>query len=225
MVEPSKGEAERPIGRAPEGPKPRGLWRRLRDALAAPDLTVAPDLPESWAHRITDERNLWLAAVQEQLQGDFGEAAVRFLEDAQVELALGRKARSALSLASAAFVLREAGEDKLAIACYRGAAQQFREHADRAVDGSPREALWSLERAGAFYRLGRLPEEVEKVRSKHAVLNAALHPDQADKIADVFVKTEIEPKKPSAAGGRLPTEGVQISREYTARLEHLLERF
>lgn len=214
----------KPPGGIPGPAKPRGFWSKLRDAFSAPDLTPEAQLSESWARRITDEQNLWLSAVQQQLQGDPGEAAVRYLTDAQWELYYGRRARAALGFASAGFVLREAGEDALAIACYRGAARQFRAHAEDAVGNSPREALWSLERAGLFLSMGRQPEELAEVRGKYAILNAALHPDQAEKLPEVFAAPAGELKERTVAGGPIPKQGVRISRDYTARLEQLLER-
>ena len=222
MSERSVESAKGTSGAVPE--KPRSFWTRDRDALRAPDLTVPQEMPGSWARRITDERNLWLTAIQHQLQGDLGEAALRYLEDARQEVLRDQRARSALSLAMAGFVLREAGEEPLATVCYRGAARQFRRHADQAVESSPRDALWSLERAATFYALGQQREEIEEVRAKFMVLNAALHPDQADRVPEVFLRPTVEVREPPRAGGPTPSKGVRISREYVAQLQKLLER-
>lgn len=203
--------------------KPRGLWARVRDAFRAPDLTVRQDMPGSWARRITDERNPWLTAVQHQLQGDLGQAALGYLEDAKRELVRGQRARSALSLAMAGLVLSEAGEDPLARVTYRGAARQFQQHAEDAVESSPRDALWSLERAATFYALGDQLDAIEAVRAKYVVLNAALHPDQAERVPEVFLHPRAPAREPRRAGGLLPSR-VRLSREYVAELQRLLER-
>lgn len=201
----------------------RGLWARVRDALRAPDFTVRQEMPGSWARRITDEANLWLTAVQRQLQGDFAEAATRYLEDSKRELLQGQRARAALSLAMAGFVLKEAGEEPLAMQCYQGAARQFRAHADDSVATSPRDALWALERAGVFFALGRRPEEIDEVRAKYTVLNAALHPDQADRVPEIFLQPE-GPTRPATRGGGEPrARGVRVLHDYVARLERLLD--
>lgn len=202
---------------------PRGLWARVRDALSAPGFAERQEMPGSWARRITDEANLWLTAVSSQLQGDFAEAATRYLEDSKRELLQGQRARAALSLAMAGFVLKEAGEEPLAIQCYQGAARQFRAHADESVATSPRDALWALERAGVFFALGRRPEAIDEVRAKYKVLNAALHPDQADRVPEVFLQPEA-PMRPATAGGGVPrARGVRVLRDYVARLERLLD--
>ncbi|MBI4417073.1 MAG: hypothetical protein HY557_08825 [Euryarchaeota archaeon] len=205
--------------------KPRGFWARVRGAFAAPELGPPPEPPESWVRRITDDQNLWLTAIQEQRQGDLGEASVRFLEDAHLEELRGHRARSGLSLAQAASVLREAGEEALSDVCYRAAAERFRLHAAEVVDRSPREALWSLERAATFYAFAQATEQLDEVRNKYAVLHVALHPDQADKLPQVFAKPPAAAPEVARAGGPLPKKGVKISREYAARLERLLERF
>src|SRR3972149_3685302 len=168
------------------------ILSRVQEALRARDGTVPQEMPGSWARRITDERNLWLTAIQHQLQGDLGEAALRYLEDARQEVLRDQRARSALSLAMAGVVLRE--------------------------------ALWSLERAATFYALGQQREEIEEVRAKFMVLNAALHPDQADRVPDVFLRPIVEVRGPPRAGRPPPSTGVRISREYVAQLQKLLER-
>lgn len=152
----------------------------LRGALARwiargwEDEPYRPPEKRTWAEKVTDDSNAWLAARRLEVEGDLQGAAQAYARDADVWCQRGHPARAALSRACEARCLSILGADGMS--GYEHAGDLYLEAARRTLRDDPRAALQLLDRAqGCFERSGRAPrahEAADLAASLHGSLDA-----------------------------------------------------
>ena len=130
-----------------------GFWSTLARWLArgSEEEPYRPPQKRTWAEKLTDDGNAWLAARRLELDGNLDGAAHSYAQDAEIWRQRGQLARAALSAACQARCLAGLGVD--GAAGYERAAGLYLEAGRRAVAASPHDAIHLLERATECYGL------------------------------------------------------------------------
>ena len=118
----------------------------------------------TWLERLTEDSNSWFNALRAEGEGDLVSAIVLYLNDAAECIRRGSLARAALSCSCAADCLLKTGDPNRARRFYREAGSIYRENFEGAINGSVREALWSLERAYECFLLADDSSRAQQVR-------------------------------------------------------------
>jgi len=138
------------------------------------DDPYVPPTKRTWAEKVTDEGNAWLAARRLELEGDLRGAAHAYAQDADFWHTRGHLPRAALSTACEAKCLAELGLD--GVHGYERAGDLYAEAARLALRVDPRSSLQLFDRARAcFERAGRTPqahEAADLVESLQGALDA-----------------------------------------------------
>lgn len=98
-----------------------------------------PPEKRTWAEKVTDDGNAWLAARRLEMEGDLDAAADAYAADAKAHMERGFLARAALSLACESRCRWELGRD--ADDVFRRAGDVYMMAARDAMRRSPRDAL------------------------------------------------------------------------------------
>jgi hypothetical protein len=118
----------------------------------------------AWLLRLQREDNPWLKAERMEQQGQLAAARQFYLEDAHQQDGRGHHARAAVARAASAEIMVRLGDEPLAQSERRGAAEQFRRHAELAMAWSLREAAWAYEQAATQYQKAGLSNEAGEMR-------------------------------------------------------------
>lgn len=124
----------------------------------------------TWVDRITDEKNPWLNAIKLEERGDFGSAAVLYLEDASENLVSGHIARAALAASSAASCIETLGFGQKAMQLYNRVAFLYTQNAARVARTSIRELMWSLWESGQYHLACGEVEQAEEMYRKYSLV-------------------------------------------------------
>jgi hypothetical protein len=130
----------------------------------------------TWLDRITDETNVWLSAVKAEEGGDFGSAAVLYLDDAAACLKRNSTIRAGLSAYCAADCLARAGGGEMAKRLFLEAGVLYSEKAEDKLSDSIRESMWALQRAYACFVQAGDAKEAERVKEELSVLAMRANP-------------------------------------------------
>jgi hypothetical protein len=141
------------------------VFSRLAQLLAGgPALQTANGHAAVWLLRLQRDDNPWLKAERMEQQGQLAAARQLYLEDAHQQDGRGHHARAAVARAASAEIMVRLGDEPLAQSERRGAAEQFRRHAEQAMARSLREAAWGYEQAAIQYEKAGLSKEAQEMR-------------------------------------------------------------
>jgi hypothetical protein len=141
------------------------VFARLAQLLAGgPALQTTNGQTALWLQRLQREDNPWLKAERMEQQGQLTAARQFYLEDAHQQDGRGHHARAAVARAASAEIMVRLGDESLAQSERRGAADQFRRHAEQAIAWSLREAAWAYEQAATQYEKAGLSKDAEEMR-------------------------------------------------------------
>ena len=110
-----------------------------------------PPEKRTWAEKVTDENNAWIAARRLEMEDELQEAAHEYARDAEIWLDLGHEARAALSLTCEARCMKKLGID--GTVGYKRAGELYEKAGWRSMRKNPHEALQLFERARECYGL------------------------------------------------------------------------
>jgi hypothetical protein len=141
------------------------------------DEPYRPPTKRTWAEKVTDDSNAWLAARGLELDGDLQGAALSYARDADFWESRGHLARAALSTACEARCLARGGMN--GVHGYERAGDLYVEAGRLALRDDPRAALQLFDRARVCFDLaGRSPQAREAAGIAES-LQGALDADQA----------------------------------------------
>lgn len=132
--------------------------------------------PRNWSDIITDSKNLWLAAVSLEDDGNYLEAINLYLKDATARLKEGSLTRAALSCVCAANCLGRTKYTEIANALFFESALLYEKNAYSALEVSLREGIWSLRRAYECYIMAGSKERAQNLVYRYESLAAKISP-------------------------------------------------
>jgi tetratricopeptide (TPR) repeat protein len=130
----------------------------------------------TWVEGINDESNLWLKAVILNDKGNFIDAILLYLEDANYRLKEGLMTHAALSCSCAANCMTKIGQLEEARRLYAEAARIYSENANKVIGESIREGLWLLQEAYENYSLALDEQNAKQVYDWYVSIASRISP-------------------------------------------------